>query len=86
MYTPLDTLPTCGDRLQFTLVLLEPLTVGVTVTDWPADKDAVVGETLTETVGLAARETVAVAFLVESAELVAVMVIVCALETEDGAV
>ena len=76
--------PADGDIDQLTLVLLEPLTVALNVVDWPPSSEAVDGVTLTDTEG--ATETVALALLLGSAALVAVIVTVSAVLTEDGAV
>ena len=68
--------PTCGEMDQVTAVLAEPVTV---VENCCAGEDGV-RVTLagaTETVTGGTRVTVAVAVLVESAVLVAVMVTVC---------
>ena len=70
--------------LQFTAVLLVPVTVAVRVTDWAADMEAVVGETEMETGGTS--DTTAPAVLVESAALVAVTVTVWAEAMVAGAV
>ena len=62
----------------------DPLTVAVNCWVWDAARDAVNG--VRETLTGAARATLALADLVESAALVAVTVTVCALEIEAGAV
>src|SRR5579863_8351006 len=84
VYKPLlDRVPADGLMLQVTAVLLVPVTVAVNCC-WPfAVRVAVDGLTDTAT-GL--RVTVAVADLVVSATLVAVMVTVCAEEIVPGAV
>ena len=76
--------PTCGLMLQVTAVLLLPVTVGVNVAVWEAVRVEVVGFRDTATVG--DRVMLAVAVLVESAELVAVTVMVWPEVMLDGAV
>jgi hypothetical protein len=70
--------------LQFTAVLLVPLTLAVSVTDCAADTEAVVGDTEIETGGTS--DTTALSLLVESAALVAVTVTVWAEAMVAGAV
>src|SRR5215467_897647 len=81
---PVVRVPTDGFILQVTAVLLVPLTVAVNCC-WPlAVRVTDTGVTDTATVGVSA--TVALADLVGSATLVAVMVTVCAEEIVAGAV
>jgi hypothetical protein len=65
-----------------------PLTLAVKVALWPPWTDAIAGDTLRVTAdgGVAIRVTEAVAVLVESATLDAVIVTVCWLERVAGAV
>ena len=67
-----------------TPVFDDPLTVAVNWLVWDAVRDAVFG--VRETVIGGARAMLALADLVESAALVALMVTVCAPEIESGAV
>jgi hypothetical protein len=69
---------------QFTAVLLDPVTVALSVVDCPLVSEAVVGVRLIETEGV--NEIFAVALLVLSAALVAVTVTDCEAVTGDGAV
>jgi hypothetical protein len=64
-------------------VLLAPVTVAAKVAEAPTPTDAVDGPTVTAT---GVKDTVALAVLVESATLVAVIVTVWALLIEAGAV
>ena len=75
--------PTAGLRDQVTAVLLVPVTEAVKVAEAPTPSDTEAGATVTP-VGV--KDTVALAVLVESAMLVAVIVTVCALLIEAGAV
>jgi len=68
---------------QFTPVLLDPLTVAVSVLDCPPVSEAVEGDTVIDT---GSSEIAAVALLVASAELVALTVMVCAKAMGAGAV
>lgn len=76
--------PREGDTVQFTLVLLEPLTVALNVVDWPPVSETVEGVKLIVTPGCSVRAVLAL--LVGSAELVPVTVTVCVLLIGDGAV
>jgi hypothetical protein len=80
--------PIFGFKDHVTAVFEFPLTVAVKVVLWPPWMDAVLGDKLRFTVegGVAARVTMAVAVLVGSATLDAVMVTVSRLETVAGAV
>ena len=71
--------PSCGVTAHATAVFEVPLTVAVKVALWPPWIDAVLGDKLRITVegGVAIRVTLAVAVLVGSATLDAVMVTVC---------
>ena len=80
----MDKVPTDGDMVQVTLVLLEPVTVAFNVVDCPPVSEAVEGVTEIDTVGTS--EIVAVSLLVESATLVAFTVTVCADNMVAGAV
>ena len=85
VYKPFTMLPVAGFKDQFTAVLLVPVTVALNCCDWPAESDIVPGLTVT-LIGAADKETVAVAILVGSATLVAVIAIVCAAPIVEGAV
>ena len=77
--------PTLGLRVQVTLVFPEPpVTVAVNCWVLPADRETVVGATVTLMAGK--RVMVAAADLVESATLAAVAVTVCWEPTVAGAV
>jgi hypothetical protein len=80
--------PTCGFKDHVTAVFEFPLTVAVKVVLWPPWIEAVLGDKLRLTVegGVAVRVTMAVAVLVGSATLDAVIVTVFRLETVAGAV
>jgi hypothetical protein len=80
--------PICGVTAHTTAVFEVPLTVAVKVALWPPWIDAVLGDKLRLTVegGVAVRVTLAVAVLVGSATLDAVMVTVSRLVTVAGAV
>lgn len=79
--------PTEGDKVQFTAVLLLPLTVGVNVAVCPPSRETLVGDTEIETEGAGGvSEIAALALLVVSATLVAFTVTVCAEEIVAGAV
>jgi hypothetical protein len=80
----LDKVPTDGDIDQFTLVLLDPLTVALSVVDCPPVSDAVVGVMPIDTEGV--NDTVALALFVLSAALVALIVTDWAVVTTAGAV
>ena len=80
----MDKVPTDGDMVQFTPVLLEPVTVAFNVVDCPPVSEAVEGVTEIDTVGTS--EIGAVSLLVESATLVAFTVTVCADNMVAGAV
>jgi len=75
VYTPFVTVPTAGDSDQFTAVLVDPLTVALSVVDFPPVRVAVVGETEIET---GTRDNVTLAVLLVAAWLVAVTVTVSA--------
>jgi hypothetical protein len=77
------TVPTAGLRDQVTAVLLVPVTEAVKVAEAPPPSVAEAGPTVTPT-GI--KEMVALAVLVESALLVAVIVTVCPLVMVFGAV
>jgi hypothetical protein len=81
--TPFTMVPTAGLRDQVTAVLLVPVTEVVKVAEAPMPSDTEAGPTVTPT-GI--KETVALAVLVGSATLVAVIVTVCALPMVFGAV
>jgi hypothetical protein len=83
VYTPPTTVPTDGETDQFTLVLLDPVTVAFSVADCPPESEAVVGDTLIAT---GTSEMVELALLVASAALVAFTVMVWAEATVAGAV
>ena len=78
------TVPTDGDTDQFTLVLLVPLTVALSVVDCPPVRKADEGVTVIDTEGVSHIDALAV--LVPSAALAAVTVTVCAVVTNAGAV
>ena len=82
------TVPTCGLKDQVTAVFESPLTVAAKVALCPPWSDALVGDTLMVSAegGVAVKVTVAVAVLVGSATLDAVIVTVCGLEMVAGAV
>jgi hypothetical protein len=87
VYTPLTTLPTFGERDQVTAVLEEPPIAAVKVALWPGFRIAPAGNKLMVTGGgFAVSVMEGAAVLVESAWLVAVIVIVCCELTVDGAV
>jgi hypothetical protein len=87
VYTPLVTVPNCGDTDQFTSVLLDPLTVGANVADCPADTEALDGVNVIDTVAAGrTSDIVALADLAASAALVALTVTVCAEAMVAGAV
>jgi hypothetical protein len=69
----LTTVPTDGDSDQFTLVLLDPLTVAFKVVDCPPVSEVVEGDTVTAT---GTKVILALALLVGSAALAAVTVTV----------
>ena len=75
--------PTAGLRDHVTAVLLVPVTEAVKVAEAPMPSDTEAGPTVTPT---GVKDTVALAVLVESATLVAVIVTFCALLMVDGAV
>ena len=75
--------PTDGDIDQLTLVLLDPLTVALSVVDCPPVSDAVAGDTVIET---GTKVILALTVLVVSAALAAVTVTVCAEAMVAGAV
>ena len=76
-------MPTEGDIDQLTAVLLVPLTLAVIVVDCPPLSEALAGVSVMET---GVSEILAVAVLVASAALAAVMVTVCADAIVPGAV
>ena len=80
--------PTWGVTAHVTAVFEVPLTVAVKVALWPPWSDAVLGDKLRLTTGggVAVRVTMAVALLVGSATLDAIIVTVCWLEMVAGAV
>jgi hypothetical protein len=80
--------PTCGVTAHVTAVFEFPLTVAVKVALWPPWIDAVLGDKLSLTVegGVAVRVTMAVAVLVGSATLDAIIVTLSRLEIVEGAV
>ena len=90
----MTTVPTFGTSDQVTAVFVAPLTDAVNCCDWPAVSDAVVGDTLRETVEVGGgvedaaspRFTAALTVLVGSAALVAITVTVCAVLIVAGAV
>jgi hypothetical protein len=87
VYRPeLDRLPALGERLHVTSVLPEPLTVAVKSCVPPPLKLTLPGVTETETVGVGFRVKVALADLPVSATGVAVIVTVCWLAMDAGAV
>lgn len=77
------TVPAAGDKDQFTAVLLDPVTVALSVVDCPAVNEADEGDTVTNT---GTSDILAVAVLVGSAALAAVTVMVCADGMVAGAV
>jgi hypothetical protein len=79
----LTIVPTVGEIDHVTEVLAEPVTNPVNCWACDAESVAEVGETLSPTVG--DSDTVPDAVLVESAALVAVTVIICAVVMVDGA-
>ena len=83
VYTPPAIVPTEGEMDQFTPVLLDPLTVAISVADCPPVSDAVAGDTVMET---GTRVILALTVLVGSAALAAVTVTVCAEAMLAGAV
>jgi hypothetical protein len=89
VYVPAENEPTFdGDTLQVTLVSDAPVTVGVNVCDWFADKFTAAGLKAIDTAGAAFGFSVmlAVADFVGSALLVAVTVRFCAAAIVAGAV
>ena len=80
----LETVPTTGFMDQVTAVFDDPVTVAVNCWVWDAVRDAVDG--VRETLTGGARAMLALADLVGSTALVAVTVMVCALEIEPRAV
>jgi hypothetical protein len=78
--------PTEGEMDQFTLVLLDPLTVAFSVADCPPVSDALEGVTEMDTTGVATSDMAALAVLVGSAALEAFTVTVCAEAMVAGAV
>jgi hypothetical protein len=80
--------PTCGLTDHVTPLFVFPLTLAVKVARWPPWSDAFAGDTLRLTAagGVGISVTAAVAVLVGSATLEAVIVTVCRLETVAGAV
>lgn len=87
VYTPLFRTPTVGVTDQLTAVLLVPEMEAVNFADWPAFNTVDVGATEIPT-GITGTpsDTVAVALLVESARLVAVIATCVSALREDGAV
>ena len=77
-------LPTAGPSDQVTAVFELPATVVVNA--WVCDGVSVTLPGVNATLTGGASDTLALAFLVESATLVAFTVMVCALEMEAGAV
>jgi hypothetical protein len=87
VYTPAAKVPTDGDIDQFTLVLLDPLTVALNVLDCPPVSEAEEGVMLIDTEDTdGVNDTMAVALLVLSAALVALTVTDCDVVTNAGAV
>ena len=80
----LETVPAAGFKDHVTLVFNDPLTVAANWLVWETVSDAVVG--VSETLTGGAKAMIALADFVGSAALVALMVTVCALEIEAGAV
>jgi hypothetical protein len=74
--------PTCGLKDHVTVVFEVPVTVGVKVALWPPLSDADVGPTVNK---IACNDTAALALLVESATLFAVIVTVSELLIVAGA-
>jgi hypothetical protein len=79
----LVTVPTAGDTAQFTLVLPVPLTVAVSVVDWPEVSDADEGDKAIDT---ATSDSLRLAVVPVDAWLAAVTVTVCADGIGEGAV
>jgi hypothetical protein len=79
----LVTVPTEGDRVHFTAVLLLPLTLALKVADCPEVSDADVGVTATDT---GTRERFTLALTPVAAWLVAVTMTFSTDEIEEGAV
>ena len=77
------TVPTAGDTVQFTAVLPVPITVAVSVFDWPDVSDAVAGVSVIDT---GTNDITTLAFWVGIAWLVAVTVTVSAEGIGAGAV
>ena len=75
--------PTAGLRDQVTAVLLVPVTEAVKVAEAPMPSDTEAGPTVTPT---GVKDTVALALLVVSTMLVAVIVTICELLIVFGAV
>ena len=75
VYTPFETVPTWGERVQLMPVLVVPETTAFMAVDCPTDNEVVVGLSLTEIVGI--RAIVAVAVFVVSTTLVAFNVMLC---------
>jgi hypothetical protein len=79
----LPKLPTLGDIDHVTFGFVVPLNEALNCCDWPAESDAVVGATETDTEGISVIE--AAAILVGSAALEAATVTVCCSEINAGA-
>lgn len=77
------TVPTGGDTVQLTAVLLAPLTVAFSVADCPDVSDAVDG---VNEIATGTNDITALALRLEAAWLVAVTVTLCAEEIVPGAV
>jgi hypothetical protein len=82
-YTPLAIVPTWGLKDHVTAVFEVPVTVGLKVALWPPVRDADDGPSVNP---ISCNETVALALLVESATLFAVIVTVSELLIVAGAV
>ena len=80
----MERLPTEGDIDQVTFGFVVPLSEALNCCDWLGASVIEVGTTATDTVGSSVM--IAVALLVTSAALVAVMVTVCCVEIDPGAV
>jgi hypothetical protein len=79
----LVTVPTAGDTVQLTDVLLVPVTLALSVADWPDVSDALDGVNVIAT---GSSDITALALRLGNAWLVAVTVTVCAEGITVGAV
>jgi hypothetical protein len=82
VYTPFTIVPAAGLSDQVTAVLLVPVTEALKVADAEAANETEAGPIVTAT---GVKDTVALAVLVESAALVAIIVMICSLAIIAGA-